>query len=72
VGEKGMGLEKRERGGKEKQYYGILFSFALFWFVFLSPFFPFPFCSCSWFWFWFSFATLRLCALAFPSSTLPF
>jgi hypothetical protein len=25
------------------QYYGILFSFALFWFVFLSPFFPFPF-----------------------------
>ena len=25
------------------QYYGILFSFALFWFVFLSPIFPFPF-----------------------------
>jgi hypothetical protein len=39
VGEKGMGLEKRERGGKEKQYYGILFSFALFWFVFLPPIF---------------------------------
>jgi hypothetical protein len=34
-----MGLEKRERGGKEKQYYGILFSFALFWFVFLPPIF---------------------------------
>jgi hypothetical protein len=29
-------------GVKEgKQYYGILFSFALFWFVFLSPFFLF-------------------------------
>jgi hypothetical protein len=38
-GGKRDGVRERERGGKEKQYYGILFSFALFWFVFLSPIF---------------------------------
>jgi hypothetical protein len=50
-------IRERVRGGKRDgvregmQYYGILFSFALFWFVFLSPIFslflPFSFCSCS-------------------------
>jgi len=56
------------------QYYGILFSFALFWFVFLSPFFPFPIPLLFLFLFLFLvfLAPLRLCDFAFPSSTLPF
>jgi len=45
------------------QYYGILFSFALFWFVFLSPFFPFLFPFVLVLGFGFGFP-LRLCAFA--------
>jgi len=54
------------------QYYGILFSFALFWFVFLSPFFPFPFPLLYLVLVLVFLAPLRLCAFAFPSSCLPF
>ena len=52
------------------QYYGILFSFALFWFVFLSPFFPFPFPFPLLFLVLVFLAPLRLCVPFFLPSLL--
>jgi hypothetical protein len=47
-----------------------LFSYALFWFVFLSPFFPFPFPFPFGFGFPCALASLRLCVPFFQPSLL--